>query len=57
MLPQDPFILFSTLNTWLRDEYASLEELCKDRGLDEKMLREKLLTAGFTYDPETNRFC
>ena len=56
MLPQDPFILFSTINTWLRDEYSSLDELCRDRGLDEEELREKLLSAGFIYDAGSNRF-
>lgn len=56
MLPQDPFILFSTINTWLRDEYSSLDELCRDRGLDEEELMEKLLSAGFIYDAGSNRF-
>ena len=28
MLPQDPYILLSFVNTKLRDEYESLESLC-----------------------------
>lgn len=32
MLPQDPYILLSYVNTKLRDEYASLSALCS--GLD-----------------------
>ena len=28
MLPEDPVILLSVVNTRLRDQYASLEELC-----------------------------
>ena len=32
MLPQDPYILLSYVNTKLRDEYASLSALCG--GLD-----------------------
>ena len=30
MLPQDPVILLSYVNTKLRDEYPSLDELCDD---------------------------
>ena len=29
MLPQDPVILLSYVNTQLRDHYASLDDLCK----------------------------
>ena len=56
MLPKDPFILFSTLNTWLRDRYDSLEALCEDLGVDEEGLKEQLAAAGFVYDPAQNRF-
>ncbi len=30
MLPQDPVILLSHINTRLRDSYSSLEALCDD---------------------------
>ncbi len=30
MLPQDPVILLSYINTRLRDSYSSLEALCDD---------------------------
>ena len=30
VLPEDPMILFSFINTKLRDNYASLDELCDD---------------------------
>ncbi|MER2055881.1 MAG: DUF4250 domain-containing protein, partial [Clostridia bacterium] len=29
MLPKDPVILLSYVNTKLRDEYVSLQELCR----------------------------
>ena len=29
-LPKDPMILFSFINTKLRDKYTSLDELCDD---------------------------
>ncbi len=56
MLPNDPMILFSFLNTKLRDEYASLEALCDDLALDEDALKEKLAAAGFSYDAARKRF-
>ena len=56
MLPNDPIILLSYLNTQLRDRYDSLAALCEDLDTDEDALREKLAAAGFTYDSERNRF-
>ena len=55
-LPQDPMVLFSVINTKLRDEYNSLEELCKSLDIDQKQLEEKLLQAGFEYNNEQNKF-
>ena len=56
MLPQDPYILLSYVNTKLRDEYASLDALCD--GLDESKteLAAKLSGAGYAYDPDSNQF-
>ena len=34
MLPQDPAILLSAVNTKLRDFYANLDELCAAEGAD-----------------------
>ncbi|MBQ9248794.1 MAG: DUF4250 domain-containing protein [Oscillospiraceae bacterium] len=56
MLPQDPMILLSYLNTKLRDEYPSLEALCEDSELDQSALEETLGAVGFQYDREHNRF-
>ena len=56
MLPKDPMILLSWVNTKLRDEYDSLAALCDDLALDEAALREKLAAAGFAYDAGRNRF-
>ncbi|MBQ2663194.1 MAG: DUF4250 domain-containing protein, partial [Clostridia bacterium] len=49
-LPQDPFILYSVINTKLRDCYASLDALCDDLGEDKTALVQKLAQAGFEYD-------
>ncbi|MDE6408629.1 MAG: DUF4250 domain-containing protein [Muribaculaceae bacterium] len=55
-LPQDPFMLLSVINMKLRDEYPSLEELCKSNDIDEESLKATLLKAGFEYIPEANQF-
>lgn len=55
-LPSDPFMLLSVINTHLRDEYDSLDELCKSMDIDKEQLVDKLHTAGFDYMPEINQF-
>jgi len=56
MLPQDPFILLSYVNTQLRDRYPSLDALCDDLDADPGELAEKLSAAGYAYDPAANQF-
>ena len=56
MLPRDPFILFSYVNTRLRDQYDSLDALCEDLDVDETELTETLASAGYSYDADQNRF-
>ena len=56
MLPNDPMILLSYLNTKLRDEYDSFAALCEDLQLDEAGIKEKLAAVGFIYDAARNRF-
>jgi hypothetical protein len=56
MLPKDPMILLSVVNTKLRDEYDSLDALCEDLDLDRAELEEKLGALGFVYDPGQKRF-
>lgn len=55
-LPTDPFILLSFVNTKLRDNYASLDELCDDLGVDRAALEKRLGDAGFEYSQENNKF-
>lgn len=55
-LPQDPIMLYSVINTKLRDFYPSLEALCEDMNLDETDLKEKLASVGFEYNKERNQF-
>ncbi len=55
MLPKDPFILLSYINTKLRDDYSSPEELCEELDVSAEELREQMERIGFRYDPEQNR--
>lgn len=56
MLPQDPFILLSVVNTKLRDEYADLDDLCASLGEERSDIEKRLSDAGFAYDADTNQF-
>ena len=56
MIPSDPFILLSYINTKLRDDFSSLDELCRALGINEEDLTAKLRNAGFEYNPATNQF-
>lgn len=55
-LPQDTFILLSTINTWLRDEYDSIDSLCEDKGVERIEIEKKLSQIGYVYDANLNRF-
>jgi hypothetical protein len=56
LLPNNPMILLSVVNTQLRDEFDNLDDLCKFFNQDRSDLEEKLAAIDFTYDPEQNRF-
>lgn len=55
-LPEDPMMLYSVVNAKLRDEYASLDDLCHDMGVERSSIEKKLQQAGFEYDATHNRF-
>ena len=55
-LPNDPIMLMSYINTKLRDEYPSLDELCKSLDIDSSWLTKKLSESGFEYNAELNKF-
>ena len=55
-LPNDPMMLDSAVNMYLRDRYESLDELCADLGVERSALEEKLRSAGFEYSAEHNKF-
>ncbi len=56
MIPKDPMILLSYVNTQLRDYYESLEALCTCRGLNRQNLLEKMDSIDYHYDEKINQF-
>lgn len=56
MLPQDPIILLSYVNTELRDRGETLADFCAREGADEAALRAALADVGYTYDPQRRQF-
>lgn len=55
-IPNDPMILVSFLNTYLRDFYPSLQELCKAMNLSQEEITKKLEGIDYHYDPSANQF-
>ena len=59
MIPNDPVMLLSYMNTQLRDNYGSLEALAEglDIGKDElDEIVRKLEGIGYSYNAEGNKF-
>lgn len=56
MLPNDPVMLLSYVNTQLRDFYGDLAGFCADKGVDMEELKEKLSGIDYEYDEKLNRF-
>lgn len=56
MIPQDPIMLLSYINTKLRDNYVSLDQLCEDLGVDQAALLNKLNAVDYEYDKAKNQF-
>ena len=56
MIPKDPVILLSFVNTKLRDEFDSFEELCAALDADAAALAEALSVIDYHYDAGRNQF-
>lgn len=56
MLPKDPVMLLSYVNTQLRDFYSSLDELSKSFGVNAGEITEKLAAIDYHYDSQLNKF-
>lgn len=56
MIPKDPVMLLSYLNTQLRDFYESLDDLCSAMQLEKAEIVEKLSAIDYRYDGTVNQF-
>lgn len=52
----DPHLLVGLVNTELRNQSESLEDLVKTHGLDQETLVSRLSEAGYDYRPEQKQF-
>ena len=55
-MPKDPVMLLSYVNTQLRDNYGSLEELCAAEGEDPAAVARALEAIDYYYDSGSNQF-
>ena len=55
MIPKDPVMILSFVNTQLRDYYSSLSRLCEDTQLNQEELEKKLNLIDYFYDAERNQ--
>lgn len=53
---KDPNMLLSLINTKLRDNYSSLENLCDDLNYNEDEVKSILAKIGYYYDEKVNQF-
>ena len=55
-LPNNPYLLLSFINTKLRDNYSSLDELVDDFNYDKNEIIERLAAIDYYYDENQNQF-
>ena len=55
-LPKDPAMLLSFVNTYLRDKYKSLDDMCADLGVSADEIEETLASIDYEYDSSLNSF-
>ncbi|MCR5177989.1 MAG: DUF4250 domain-containing protein [Lachnospiraceae bacterium] len=59
MIPEDPVILLSFVNTWLRDHPGGLDAFADDMEMDAEAIESminRLSGIGYTYDGEACQF-
>lgn len=56
ILPKDPVILLSYVNTQLRDNFSDFDDFCTSGNLDQEEIIKKLSGIDYTYDSGTNQF-
>ena len=56
MIPNDPVMLLSYINTQLRDNYKDLEDRCDRLDVSQSEIEEKLRNIGYRYNKDLNQF-
>ena len=56
MIPKDPVMLLSYVNTQLRDYYSSFSSFCEDKERSETEIASKLAGINYEYDAVRNQF-
>lgn len=56
MIPKDPVMLLSYINTQLRDFNVPLRTCVKALDLDENEIKQKLSSIGYEYNDSLNQF-
>ena len=56
MIPKDPIMLLSWINTQLRDHYTSLDDLRRSENLERSAIEASLASVDYVYDSDTNQF-
>lgn len=49
-------MLLSYINTQLRDNYSTLDDLCKSLDVEKQEIMDKLATVNYVYDETLNKF-
>ena len=55
-LPSNPFVLLSYINTKLRDNYSSLDELVNDLDINKEDIIDLLKSINYEYNSDLNQF-
>ena len=55
-LPNNPYVLLSTINMKLRDFYSSIDDLCDDLDENKEEIDNILNSIGYYYSKENNQF-
>lgn len=55
-LPKDPYLLLSVVNTALRDEFDSLDDMCTTMGFSKDAIASTLHRIGYHYDKKLKCF-
>ena len=56
MIPKDPIMLLSYVNTQLRDNYSSLDDFCASLDVEKQSIIDQLKAVNYEYSEELNKF-